>query len=127
MRNDDDVLEWMENFAQAVRSRDYTAGRTLFADAVFSFGTYSDQLNGLEDLVTNQWEPVWSATRNFQFNQETVRCKIIGDHAWVAAVWQSQGRSAEGEWQDRYGRATLILQWRDEGWKAIHSHFSLRP
>ena len=127
MKNVAKVLEWMENFARAVCSRDYAAGRALFASDVFSFGTYSDQLDGLEALVTNQWEPVWSVTRDFQFIRETVLCRIIGDHAWVAVAWQSQGQAADGEWHDRYGRATLILERRAECWKAIHSHFSLQP
>ena len=117
----------MGAFAEAVRSRDYDAGQGLFDDNVFSFGTYSNKLEDLHALTENQWKPVWSVTRNFHFHLGTVRCEILGDHAWVAAVWQSEGQAGDGEWHDRIGRATLILHWQKEGWKATHSHFSLQP
>jgi ketosteroid isomerase-like protein len=127
MRTFSGVVDWMDAFAQAVRSQDYAAGRKMFSGEVFSFGTYTDQLVGLSDLVENQWKPVWSITRNFHFHLETVRCEIIGDYAWAAASWQSEGQRSDGEWYPRFGRATLILQWQPEGWRAVHSHFSLQP
>jgi ketosteroid isomerase-like protein len=127
MKTIQSVWEWMEAFAQAVRTRDYTAGQELFSEDVVSFGTYSHRLIDLQDLVENQWEPIWSTTRNFQFHQETIHCEIVGDLAWVASSWQSEGRLPNDECHLRVGRATLILRWQDDGWKAIHSHFSLQP
>ena len=115
-------------FALSVRERNYSAGRELFADEILGFGTYSGQLVGLDALVENQWKPVWSVTRNFHFKAEMIRCEVLGDAAWIAAAWESEGRAAEGgEWHIRNGRATLILQRREGGWRAVHSHFSLQP
>ncbi|MES2461503.1 MAG: nuclear transport factor 2 family protein, partial [Armatimonadota bacterium] len=121
------VLRWLEKFALAVRSRDYAAGQELFADNVFSFGTFSTQLDDLDTLVKNQWKPTWSVTRDFHFHTDAMRCEIVEDIAWVAVPWQSQGQGPEGKWYDRQGRATLILRWYGEGCKAVHSHFSLQP
>ena len=52
---------------------------------------------------------------------------IRGETAWVAASWRSEGRRPSGAWFERFGRATFVLTWRDGSWRAVHSHFSLRP
>jgi ketosteroid isomerase-like protein len=56
-----------------------------------------------------------------------MHCGVSGDLAWVAAPWDSQGQDADGAWNDRPGRATIVLERRDGRWLAIHTHMSLYP
>ncbi|MCC6629321.1 MAG: nuclear transport factor 2 family protein [Chloroflexi bacterium] len=122
-----DIRQWLVDFSAAVRAVDYERGMTMFAPDVVGFGTYASMLEGLEPLVAGQWRNIWGVTRGFAFRLEQVHCGVDGDLAWVAAPWDSQGRTAGGDWYDRPGRATLVLQRRDGRWLCIHSHLSLYP
>jgi ketosteroid isomerase-like protein len=121
------IRQWLEDFAAAVRAVDYERGKTMFAPEVVGFGTYASMLEGLENLVAGQWRNIWGVTRGFTFRLDQLHCGVDGDLAWVAVPWDSQGRTAAGDWYDRPGRATLILQRRDGTWRCIHSHLSLYP
>lgn len=122
-----EIHEWLESFAQAVREKTFTRGKTLFAPEVFAFGTRTALLDGLDQLAAEQWNPTWNNTRGFTLQMDQLRCGIDGDIAWAAVPWHSQGCSASNEWFDREGRATYILSRRNGCWLAIHSHHSLNP
>jgi len=121
------VHAWLATFAAAVRDRDYDAGRALFADDALGCGTRSPWMVGLDRLVDEQWKPIWSVTRGFRFDDDTIHGDIRGETAWVAASWRSEGRRSSGDWFERCGRATFVLTWDGSAWRAVHSHFSLRP
>jgi ketosteroid isomerase-like protein len=122
-----EIRQWLEDFSAAVRAVDYERGMTMFAPEVVGFGTYASMLVGLDKLVAGQWKNIWGVTRGFAFRLDELHCGISGDQAWVAAPWTSQGKDAAGEWYDRPGRATLILERRDGRWLCVHSHLSLYP
>jgi ketosteroid isomerase-like protein len=121
------IRAWLETFAAAVRAVDYERGMTLFAPEAVAFGTYAGMLRGLPNLVAGQWRNIWGVTRGFTFRLDELSGGISGELAWVAVPWDSQGRTEAGEWYDRPGRATLILERRSGRWLAVHSHFSLYP
>ncbi len=120
------IREWLEEFSAAVREVDYDHGRTMFANDVVGFGTYAGVRVGIDDLVSGQWRNIWGVTRGFTFRLDELHVGISGDQAWVAVPWDSQGQR-DGEWFDRPGRATIILERRGGRWLAVHSHFSLYP
>jgi ketosteroid isomerase-like protein len=122
-----EIRQWLEDFSAAVRAVDYERGMTMFASDVVGFGTYASMLEGLEPLVAGQWRNIWGITRGFTFRLEHLHCGVDGDVTWVAVPWDSQGQDANGDWYDRPGRATLVLQRRDGRWLCIHSHLSLYP
>lgn len=122
----DQIGSWLEEFAAAVRAVDYERGKTMFAPEVVGFGTYAGMRVGLDALVDGQWRNIWGVTRGFTFRLDELHLGISGDQAWVAAPWDSEGQR-DGAWLDRPGRATIILERRNEQWLAIHTHFSLYP
>lgn len=121
------IRRWLEEFSAAVRAVDYERGMTMFAPEVVGFGTYASMLVGLDRLVAGQWRNIWGVTRGFAFRLDELHGGVAGNLAWVAAPWDSQGQRPSGEWYDRPGRATLVLERRDGRWLAIHSHLSLYP
>jgi ketosteroid isomerase-like protein len=121
-----DLLDWLTQFARAVRDVDYPKGRTLFAPDVVSFGTVNEILAGLDELEARQWRNVWGVTRGFDFDYASVQTHVKGDAGWAVALWSSQGRNAGG-WFDRHGRCTFVFEKRHGRWLAVHSHFSLVP
>jgi ketosteroid isomerase-like protein len=122
-----EVELWLERFAACVRARDYDAGRELFADDVVGFGTYTPYAEGLDELVENQWKPVWSATRDFHFDLAGARVEIRGELAWVATEWSSTGIGPTGQTFERRGRVTIVLRRDPAGWRAVHTHLSHNP
>jgi ketosteroid isomerase-like protein len=121
------VERWLEEFAAAVRAADYARGAALFEKDALGFGTVAARAEGLEDLVRSQWRQVWDSTEGFAFDLAGARIEVKGDLAWVAAGWSSTGLDPSGAPFPRVGRATLVLRRHGEGWRAAHSHFSLRP
>ena len=121
-----DLLDWLTQFARAVREVDYGSGRKLFAVDVVSFGTVNEILAGLDELEAKQWRNVWGVTRGFDFDYSSLQTHMKGDHGWAVALWSSQGRNVSG-WFDRHGRCTFVFEKRHGQWLAVHSHFSLVP
>lgn len=119
------VEVWLENWVAAIRSRDFEAGRRLFAADVVAFGSLSSIMVGREALVAEQWQKVWSATRGFTFGAPAL-FTVSDDLAVFAAEWRSEGVGDDGTY-DRQGRATLVLQARPEGLVCVHSHVSMLP
>lgn len=121
------IRMWMTWFADAVRRRDYARGRELFHDQVRSFGTAAECVRGLDRLVNEQWRRIWSITEGFDFFYDQVSGARNGSSAWVIAPWSSTGFDDNGRPFERIGRATLIFEFHEERWLAVHSHFSLTP
>ncbi len=122
-----DIRRWLDDFAAAVRARDFSAGRALFADNVCAFGTRATRITGLDDLEADQWRPIWNSTRGYHFDYDDASIEVSGDIAWVAIRWHSQGKDSRGDWYDRFGRATYILRKIQGRWVATHTHHSLNP
>ncbi len=121
------ILDWLDQFAAAVRAVDFDAGRALFDADVVSFGTFARMVFGIDQLIDGQWKHLWGCTRSFQFSLNEAHVEVTGDLAWAALPWASQGRDAAGRWYDRAGRCTLVLRCRSERWLCVHSHFSRVP
>jgi ketosteroid isomerase-like protein len=121
------VQRWLAEFAAAVRAADYARGAALFDPEVVGFGTVAERADGRERLEKDQWRRIWGVTRGFRFELDRARVETAGDLAWVAATWSSTGLDAAGKPYPRCGRATLVLRRGESGWRAIHTHFSLRP
>lgn len=123
----DEIARWLDEFAAAVRGVDYATGRRLYAPDVVGFGSVADRADGLDDLVARQWRRVWGVTRGFRFVDAGRVCRVVGDTAWVAADWWSQGGNPADGWYDRTGRVTIVLERRAGRWLAVHTHYSLAP
>lgn len=122
-----EIARWLEDFAAAVRAADYARGAALFDPDALGFGTVAASAQGLDQLVRDQWRPVWDATEGFRFDLPPARIEVEGAFAWVAATWSSQGLVEGGKPFPRAGRATILLRHGAGGWRAVHTHFSLSP
>jgi ketosteroid isomerase-like protein len=123
----DDLKHWLQAFSKAVRDRDFSSGKQLFHEQVVSFGTLCSRVEGLGELAAQQWQAAWSRTRDFDFEYPTAFGRIDANHAFVAVNWHSTGLTTDGSAFQRAGRATIVLQKKASGWKAVHTHFSLKP
>lgn len=124
---DEVVRAWLLEMQAAVRAVDYDRGRALFAPEVIGFGTYSGVLDGLDQLMREQWSRVWPTIDDFTFRLAEVRSGAERDLIWVACPWDSRSRRPDGSAFPRPGRMTAVLTRRAGRWLAIHSHFSLYP
>jgi len=122
-----EIVRWLEEFAAAVRAVDYARGARLFDPLALGFGTVAERADGLDALARSQWRHVWDATEGFRFDLEAARIEVEGDLAYVAATWSSTGFDEAGAPFPRAGRATIVLRHGKDGWRAVHTHFSLSP
>jgi len=126
------VWRWLENFAAAVRDRDYAAGLALFAEDCQGFGTVAAHTGSRAQLHRRQWSRVWPRTSGFLFRRRRARLlfSAAGDLVVVTVHWAAWNNPAPGPRpgaRDRSGRATLVLRREGENWLALHSHFSFDP
>ena len=122
------LIAWLGAFAETVRTIDYEGAEPTFDRDAIAFGTVGRMMIGRDVLVESQWKRVWGVTEGFAFDLDAARCGSDGNLGWVVATWSSTGRRArDGAHFERHGRATFILQHRDDRWVALHSHFSLNP
>src|SRR5882724_5011233 len=84
--------QWLEDFSAAIRNEDYDRARQLFDPEVAAFGTRAAAIHGLDQLVENQWRPIWSVTRAFTYLFDEMHLNIETDMAWIAVPWTSQFR-----------------------------------
>ncbi|MEM9771870.1 MAG: nuclear transport factor 2 family protein [Cyanobacteria bacterium P01_D01_bin.73] len=123
---------WLAEFEDCVRSRDTDRGRQLFDENVYAFGTRADVATGLDDLVKNQWTPIWLNTQGFHFLFESAKYIVSDDRSTVCAMvsWESHAVENGQKGYLRSGRCTLALR-KDSsapfGYLAMHSHFSKLP
>jgi ketosteroid isomerase-like protein len=119
---------WLAEMQACVRTEDYARCRAIFADDVVAFGTRAALVVGLEALERDQWRYIWGTIRGFAFLTTDLQCRGYGDEGiWVACPWTSEGRGPGGEWRERMGRMTAVLERRGERWLAVHTHHSLVP
>lgn len=120
---------WVQQFGAHVAAVDFEGARTLFADDVIAFGTWSEVLDGREELEAAQWRKVWPTIEDFAFDLDATRAIVSTDRgqAAVVAPWSSTGFSPDGAPFDRPGRATFVLRrtGAEQEWRCVHSHFSL--
>lgn len=121
------VIEWLNQWAAAIRENDIRKGRRLFSEHASGFGTITYMTNSLDELVERQWTDVWKSTKSFDFDWDRVKIQRSPDglQAAVQALWSSLNAAGKS----RSGRATIILQRasKSDAWKCIHTHFSMRP
>jgi catechol 2,3-dioxygenase-like lactoylglutathione lyase family enzyme/ketosteroid isomerase-like protein len=118
---------WLLELQARVRAVDYEGGRALCVPELLAFGTVARLVEGIDDVMFEQWRKVWPAIRDFTVLVDQARGGVRGDLAWVAAPWTSRGVAADGSMFERPGRLTVVLERRDGRWLARHTHFSLVP
>ena len=121
------LRDWLTRWHTAVQNRDFAAGKKMCAPDMVAFGTVAPFVTGIDEVMKAQWENVWPFIKGFTIDVANARGGIVGDHAWVAATWDSIGRRPDGTEFSRPGRCTVILARRDGQWLATHTHFSLSP
>ena len=121
------VTDWLLAMQDHVRRCDYGGARALFSDEVVAFGTAAGAAVGLDELESLQWRRVWPRTRQFTYDLDRTRVLDAQGAICVAASWRSLGVAPDGTEFTRHGRATLLLEPRDDRLVATHSHFSLAP
>ena len=121
------VQQWFARLSENCVSVDYSATHAIFADDVASFGTKATIVTGLEPLQKNQWEGIWPNISDFRIDLDSVHGGGHANQAWGMAVWTSTGYDKNGNAFDRPGRATVVLQRRNDIWLSVHTHFSLVP
>jgi ketosteroid isomerase-like protein len=121
------VREWFSLLSRYCAAIDYESTQAIFAPDVMSFGTKAKIVSGLEPLQKNQWEGIWPNIKDFQIEMDTVHGGGEGNQAWGIATWTSTGFDEAGQAFPRPGRATVILERREDVWLAVHTHFSLAP
>src|SRR5437899_3088398 len=100
--------QWLRTFEAAVRARDFTAGRALFADDAVAFGTWARAVAGLDNIIREQWHNVWPRIRDFRFEPDA-RVRTSGDSAWIAGGWLTEVTGPDGRPFTRPGRSTFVL------------------
>jgi ketosteroid isomerase-like protein len=122
------VASWLAEMQECVRTEDYARCRGIFADDVVAFGTRAALVIGLDALERDQWRQIWGTIQGFTFLTDELHFRVYGTQGiWLACPWNSQGRGPDGEWRERRGRITAVLERRGEDWLAVHTHHSLVP
>lgn len=119
------IVEWFQKLGRYCASVDYRSARAIFAEDVLSFGTRADIVSGLGHLQMNQWEGIGPNIQDFLINMETIHSGGDQHNAWGVATWTSTGFHDDGSSFERPGRATVILEHRQDSWLSVHTHFSL--
>lgn len=121
------VIHWLNDFAQAVRERDYDGGRSLMAPSCVGFGTVARRVICLDELVEQQWRDVWARTRAFRFDTDKAVIKIGDTFVICCMLWQSEGVDPDGGTFPRAGRSTIVLRIEGDELLGVHTHFSMMP
>src|SRR5215210_4519583 len=108
------VASWLTEMQTCVRTQDYTRCRAIFAEDVVAFGTRAALVVGLDALERDQWRHIWGAIQGFTFLTDQLHCRASGDTGiWLACPWTSQRPGPDGEWMERLGRITAVLERHD--------------
>jgi ketosteroid isomerase-like protein len=122
------VASWLDEMQTCVRTEDYARCRAIFAEDVVAFGTRAALVVGLDVLEHEQWRQIWGTIQGFTFLTDELHFRAYGDTGlWLACPWTSQARGLDGEWRERLGRITAVLERRGAQWLAVHTHHSLVP
>ncbi len=126
-----EILQWLDTFAAHVRAVDYAAARPMWHPDLLAFGTYNDIIQGLEAAIATQWDNVWPRTADFAFDLAATHILAApdgtpgGTMAVAITPWTSTGFHPDGTSFARPGRATMVFQHDEAGWRCVHSHMSL--
>jgi catechol 2,3-dioxygenase-like lactoylglutathione lyase family enzyme/ketosteroid isomerase-like protein len=121
------LREWLRQLQACVRAQDFAGGRALCAPELLAFGTRAEMVDGVDQVMEQQWRPVWPGIHDFTIDVEKARGAIHGDQGWVAARWDSLGIRPDQSTFPRPGRLTILFERRAGRWLAVHTHFSLSP
>jgi ketosteroid isomerase-like protein len=121
-----EALEWLKEWERLINDVDFESARSLFADSVVSFGTVAEVLYGLDQLEAMQWRKIWPTIRDFKFEEPKILVFKPG-LATLVVLWHSRGKTKDGGWYRRKGRATLVLKKAKGSLRCIHSHLSMEP
>ena len=121
------LREWLRRWQACVRAVDFEGGRRLCAPDLVAFGTYAAIVHGVEHVMAEQWRRIWPSIRDFTVRVDEAVGAVTGDHAWVAAPWDSRGVRSDGSTFPRPGRLTIAFAGAEGRWLATHTHFSLAP
>lgn len=125
---DGQALAWLKRWEAHINAFEFDAARPMFEAGVFSFGTFADRLDGLDDLVERQWSEIWPHIREFRFHLEDARMieSADGSLVTIASLWSSQGVEPGGGLFPRHGRTTIVLRKGSDGiLRGVHTHFSM--
>jgi hypothetical protein len=123
------VKAWFETLARHCRAVDYESARSIFADDMIAFGTFTDFMIGRDLAEQKQWRNVWGTIRNFCYDLDKIEAIVSADRLMAVGmgVWQSDGYYPNGDRFDRPGRTTVTLARKkvDDPFVATHTHMSL--
>jgi len=123
------IHAWFERLAAFVRAVDFEGARTIFAEDMIAFGTFSDFLVGRAAVEEKQWRSVWPNIADFRWNLAEAQALVSDDRLLAVgmACFDSTGFERDGSRYHRPGRATVALRRADpaDDWVAYHTHMSL--
>jgi hypothetical protein len=122
---DELVKTWLEEYEEAIRSGKPEDALPLFAETAVVFGTNVNWSRYVPEYAKKQGEPVFGGSSDFEIT-EVLSVVQMDESAYCAILWKDKVIE-QGQSKYRSGRATFILQIRDETFVAIHSHFSEFP
>ena len=53
------IKMWFDNWGGLVSSLDFSSAAQMFEKDVVAFGTWMDTVEGLDNLIENQWKSIW--------------------------------------------------------------------
>ena len=124
-----EVKNWLDRFAEKVRTVDYAGAYPFWHDEIIIFGTYQELVRSRQAWTDTQWDNVWPRTADFAFDLANTEVLSSADGSMAIAVtpWTSTGFHPDGSTFPRPGRATIVLARQADGrWVGVHSHMSLQ-
>ena len=123
------VRAWFDTLAIHCRAIDYESARSIFAEDMIAFGTFTEFMIGRDLAEQKQWRNVWGTIRNFRYDLDRIEAIVSADRLMAVGmgVWQSDGYHPNGDRFDRPGRTTVTLARKrvGDGFIATHTHMSL--
>lgn len=120
----EDVLRWIRDFRNAIRSADYTAGKKLFHPKIIAFDSSSARLDGLESLEA-KWQEDWPQNSEFDFLiRDASVIPALGMFV-IAVEWCVPSAIVGGN--PRLGRSTIVLLNFEGKLLCAHLHNSPSP
>jgi len=125
------IREWLNEFTEHVCEVDYESARKMFHPGVIGYGSHTNVVYSIDNLILKQWQKIWPHIDHFSFDYDRLECDLSDDEclASVRTKWTTTGYRPDGTSFNRPGRVTIVLV-RDNtasAWKAKHTHFSLDP
>ena len=123
------IRQWFKRLSDHVQAVDYQGARSIFADDMIAFGTFTDFMIGQEKAEREQWRNVWGTIRRFRWRLDGTQAIVSADRLTGIgmAIFDSDGFMPDSTNFDRRGRATVTFASAKVGdpWVATHTHMSL--